>query len=106
MSDWVHWDDIMDAIGNWGGEQREHFDEAIQRIAKVQKENANLTYTELGEVDGLKPCPFCGGKCEFVKNKDGLYSVMCLNDDRHALDWWCVEKEGAISVWNKRVNLP
>lgn len=52
----------------------------------------------------LKPCPFCGGRAEYVRNfwRDGEWAVMCVGC--HVTSSTSYEKKAtARKVWNKRI---
>jgi Lar family restriction alleviation protein len=59
----------------------------------------------------LKPCPFCGGKAEFIRDRVlGLYAVWCKKckcqttyqfDFGEGLE---VSKRKATEVWNRRAD--
>ena len=54
-------------------------------------------------IDGLKPCPFCGGEAEMVRNSAGSYFVRCTNKQCAAKTRLYHENDnGARLAWNRR----
>ena len=54
-------------------------------------------------VPELKPCPFCGGKAELMRDHDGTWSVICGERCGVSPATCCYEKrEDAVSAWNRR----
>lgn len=58
-------------------------------------------------MDGLKPCPFCGGEgmlfsAQFGAEKTPRYNT-CCRDCSCDLKWEFFSKEEAIAAWNRRV---
>ena len=58
-------------------------------------------------VEGLKPCPFCGGKAEVRADENGEYYVSCT--ECVTLVGYCVDtwgdyetEEEAIAAWSRR----
>ena len=111
--DYVSWDDIIEAIGDWGGEQSTYFDEAIQRIAAVQKKNSNVAepnrYNVLADVgERLLPCPFCGSEAKiFGPDENKMWGIVCQQPETlcNVRLLYCHSKEEAIQQWNKRANV-
>lgn len=51
----------------------------------------------------LKPCPFCGGEAELVRNSSGSYFVRCTDRQCAAKTRLFHENEnGARASWNRR----
>ena len=54
----------------------------------------------------IKPCPFCGCKADIVENRFGdlpiIYEVQCMVCGAR-IPSWCLDKEMAIDMWNRRV---
>lgn len=59
----------------------------------------------------LKPCPFCGGKADYVYNSEAVedamgrkwaYTVVCGRCVTSS--GLCFSKEQALKAWNKRIN--
>lgn len=51
----------------------------------------------------LKPCPFCGGEAELVRNSSGSYFVRCTDRQCAARTRLFHENEnGARASWNRR----
>ena len=59
--------------------------------------------------EGLKPCPFCGGKSELISDDfiagdetyvGEIYSVQCCNCI--ACTKWDASSDNAIAAWNRR----
>lgn len=54
-------------------------------------------------IDGLKPCPFCGGEAEMVRSSSGSYFVRCTNKQCAAKTRLYHENDnGARLAWNRR----
>lgn len=51
--------------------------------------------------DELKPCPFCGSECWFVKDESGAY-VECMNGFCGSSSGKFVLRNQAIAAWNRR----
>jgi Lar family restriction alleviation protein len=54
--------------------------------------------------DDLKPCPFCGGKAQFMASviATGDYYVTCTNCD--ATTAYARTQAGAVRAWNRRTD--
>lgn len=51
----------------------------------------------------LLPCPFCGGKAEFVGMDDIGYHIRCENVTNCSIEQMNIEtKERAVNRWNTR----
>lgn len=51
----------------------------------------------------LRPCPFCGGEAEIVRNSSGSYFARCTNRQCAAKTRLYHENEnGARQAWNRR----
>lgn len=60
-------------------------------------------YSELDDVEEIKPCPFCGGKAEIDYTCRGNYpGVYCNNCSAYIFDY-SYSEEKAIEKWNRRV---
>lgn len=49
----------------------------------------------------LKPCPFCGGR-GFYQNDDDLRRVTCGRNACAARTRWCMDRDEARGLWNRR----
>ena len=54
----------------------------------------------------LKPCPFCGGTANLIKEEWGIYSFYyvscgaCLASTQHMIP----SEDSAVNAWNRRQN--
>lgn len=70
-----------------------------------------LTREQPTEQTGLAPCPFCGGKAEFLMAAflplvpSNRFGVRCVGDCGVFLDVRASSREKATELWNKRVPL-
>jgi len=54
----------------------------------------------------IKTCPFCGQKAELIEREFGdspHFSVQCVGEDMHQLDFWSENPDDSINYWNKRI---
>ncbi len=63
-----------------------------------------MTKQELTEASAkLTPCPFCGGKAEFITNKQGLLITHYPDGNCPArFEQYCDNFEMGMGWWNKR----
>ena len=61
---------------------------------------------ENGELEALKPCPFCGSEADIAYNTKFGWSVYCTNDRcfMNTLTMGTDFEEAAIAAWNRRAN--
>ena len=50
----------------------------------------------------LKPCPFCGGKCEIELIAETAYRIGCINCDMVDKKMLFVNRSDAVGAWNQR----
>ncbi len=53
------------------------------------------------ELEALKHCPFCGGKCEFLKSPVRYFAITC--SECGSGSQFYINKQQAIAAWNRRV---
>lgn len=51
-------------------------------------------------VEGLKPCPFCGGEA-YLNSENNSHLVYCCKCTTHTGDY--NDPEGPVKLWNNRV---
>jgi Lar family restriction alleviation protein len=51
----------------------------------------------------LKPCPFCGGEAQIIRNGVGCYQVFCDKCETRQYAYTHNTKEEAIEAWNRMV---
>ena len=58
-------------------------------------------------IEGLKPCPFCGGVAELDQDMDTLFYIACINTRCHInpITIGVASERQARKVWNYRYTL-
>lgn len=80
----------------------------VEKVVAELEEKANQKWLVLAErrcnmsETKLKPCPFCGGEAEILKNGAGCFQVYCDNCEVRQYAYAHKSKEKAIEAWNTR----